>query len=67
MFIILMILYALMVYHITYKEDFIDWILDFEEYFDNEKIPEGFKVQFVSSKLESYAEDWWNFIEYFRM
>ena len=52
---------------ISYKEDFIDWILDFEEYFDHEKIPEGFKVQFVSSKLESDAEDWWNFIEYFRM
>ena len=62
-----MIMYALMVYHITYKEDFIDWILDFEEYFNNKKILESFKVQFVSSKLESDAEDWWNDIEYFRM
>lgn len=36
----------------SYKEDFIDWILDLKDYFAYAKISEYFKVQFVSRKLE---------------
>ena len=32
---------------ISYKEDFIDWILDFEDYFAYAMISEDFKVLLV--------------------
>ena len=51
----------------SYKEDFIDWILNFEDYFTYAKIPEDFKALLVSRKLVRDAADWWNNIEYFRM
>jgi hypothetical protein len=52
---------------ISYKEDFIDWILNFEDYFTYAKIPEDFKVLLVSRKLVRDAADWWNDIEYCRL
>uniref|UniRef100_A0A2N9HQ31 Retrotransposon gag domain-containing protein n=1 Tax=Fagus sylvatica TaxID=28930 RepID=A0A2N9HQ31_FAGSY len=52
---------------ISYKEDFIGWILNFEDYFTYAKIPEDFKVLLVSRKLVGDAADWWNDIEYCRM
>ena len=52
---------------ISYKEDFIGWILNFEDYFTYAKIPEDFKVLLVSRKLVRDAADWWNDIEYCRM
>ena len=52
---------------ISYKEDFIDWILNFEDYFTYAKIPEDFKVLLVSRKLVRDAANWWNDIEYCRM
>ena len=51
----------------SYKEDFIDWILNFEDYFTYAKIPEDFKALLVLRKLMRDAKDWQNNIEYFRM
>lgn len=44
--VILVIFYSLM--GVSYKEYFINWILDLEVYFDHAKVLEYFKVQFVS-------------------
>jgi hypothetical protein len=52
---------------ISYKEDFINWILNFEDYFTYAKIPEDFKVLLVLRKLVNDVVDWWNDIEYFKM
>ena len=52
---------------ISYKEDFIGWILNFEDYFTYAKIPENFKVLLVRRKLVKDTTDWWNDIDYFRM
>jgi hypothetical protein len=52
---------------ISYKEDLIEWILNFEDYFTYAKILEDFKALLVSRKLVRDAADWWNNIEYFRM
>ena len=51
---------------ISYKEDFIDWILKFEDCFTYAKIPEDFKALLLSRKLVRDAADWWNG-EYFKM
>ncbi len=40
------------------KWDFIDQILDLEDYFDYWKIRDEEKVRFVSNKLESDATKW---------
>jgi hypothetical protein len=42
----------------SYKEDFIDWILNFEDYFTYAKIPEDFKALLVLRKLMRDAKDW---------
>ena len=52
---------------ISYKEDFIDWIFNFVDYFTYAKIREDFKVLLVSRKLVWDVADWWNDIKYFRM
>ena len=51
---------------ISYKEDFIDWILKFEGCFTYAKISEDFKTLILSRKLVRDAADWWNG-EYFKM
>jgi hypothetical protein len=43
-------------FDISYKEDFIDWILNFEDYFTCAKIPKDFKVPLVSRKLVKDCE-----------
>ena len=45
---------------ISYKEDFIGWILNFEDYFTYAKILENFKVLLVRRKLVKDTTDWWN-------
>ena len=40
------------------KLDFIDWLLDFEEYFNFCKICNEEKVWFVSNKLDDEANEW---------
>ena len=42
----------------SYKEDFIDWIWNFEDYFTYAKIPEDFKALLVLRKLMRDAKDW---------
>jgi hypothetical protein len=44
-----------MLYCLSYKEDFIDWNLYFEDYFAYAKIPKDFKVLLVRD-----ASNWWN-------
>ena len=46
---------------VSYKEDFINWILNFEDYFTYAKIPEDFKVLLVLRKLVK------DVVEYFKM
>lgn len=53
----------LMIFHIlhdraSYKEGFIYWILDLEDYFGYTKIPKYFKVQLVSIMFANNATDW---------
>jgi hypothetical protein len=52
---------------ISYREDFIGWILNFKDYFTYAKIPKNFKVLLVRRKLVKDTTDWWNDIDYFRM
>ena len=39
--------------------DFIDWLLDLEEYFNFCKICDEEKVGLASNKLDDEAEEWW--------
>ncbi len=48
---------------ITRKFDFINWILDFEEYFNYWNICDKEKVILVSNKLESDVVKWWDDIQ----
>ena len=45
------------------KLDFIDWLLDLEEYFNFWKICYEEKVWLVFNKLDSEAEEWWEDIQ----
>ena len=47
----------------TCKLDFIDWLLDFEEYFNFWKICDEEKVWLASNKLDDEAEEWWEDIQ----
>ena len=40
------------------KLDFIDWLLDLEEYFNFRKICDKEKVQLASNKLDDEADEW---------
>ena len=42
----------------TCKLDFIDWLLDLEEYFTFWKIYDEEKVRFASNKLDDEAKEW---------
>ena len=48
------------------KLDFINWLLDLEEYFNFWKICDKEKVQLASNKLEDEAEEWWEDIQIYR-
>jgi hypothetical protein len=48
---------------ITRKFDFINWILDWEKYFNYWEIYDEEKVRLVSNKLESVAAKWWDDIQ----
>ena len=39
--------------------DFIDWLLDLEEYFNFRKICDEEKVQLASNKLDDKAKELW--------
>ena len=41
------------------KLDFIDWLLDLEEYFNFWKICDEVKVRLASNKLDNEAEECW--------
>ena len=45
------------------KLDFIDWLLDLEEYFNFWKICDEEKVWLASNKLDDEAEEWWEDIQ----
>uniref|UniRef100_A0A7N2MLY1 Uncharacterized protein n=1 Tax=Quercus lobata TaxID=97700 RepID=A0A7N2MLY1_QUELO len=45
------------------KLDFIDWLLDLEEYFNFWKICDEEKVRLASNKLDNEAEEWWEDIQ----
>ena len=45
------------------KMDFVDWLLDLEEYFNFWKICDEEKVQLASNKLDDEAEEWWEEIQ----
>ena len=45
------------------KLDFIDWLLDLEEYFNFGKICDEEKVWLASNKLDDEAEEWWEDIQ----
>ena len=45
------------------KIDFVDWLLDLEEYFNFWKICDEEKVWFASNKLDDEAEEWWEEIQ----
>ena len=43
--------------------DFIDWLLDLEEYFNFWKICDEEKVWLASNKLDDEADEWWKDIQ----
>ena len=43
--------------------DFVDWLLDLEEYFNFWKICDEEKVKLASNKLDDAAEEWWEDIQ----
>ena len=43
--------------------DFIDWLLDLEEYFNFWKICDEEKVRLTSNKLDDEAQEWWEEIQ----
>ena len=43
--------------------DFIDWLLDLEEYFKFWKICDEEKAQLASNKLDYEVEEWWEEIQ----
>ena len=43
--------------------DFVNWLLDLEEYFNFWKICDEKKVQLASNKLDDEAEEWWEEIQ----
>ena len=45
------------------KMDFIDWLLDLEEYFNFWMICDEEKVRLASSKLDNEAEELWEDIQ----
>ena len=45
------------------KLDFIDWLLDFEEYFNFWKICDEEKKWLASNKLDNEVEEWWEDIQ----
>ena len=45
------------------KLDFIDWLLDLEEYFNFQKICDEKKVWLASNKLDDEANKWWEDIQ----
>ena len=45
------------------KMDFIDWLLDLEEYFNFWMICDEEKVRLASSKLDNEAKEWWEDIQ----
>ena len=45
------------------KMDFVDWLLDLEEYFNFWKICDEAKVWLASNKLDDEAEEWWEEIQ----
>ena len=45
------------------KMDFIDWLLDLEEYFNFWKICNEEKLRLASNKLDDEAKEWWEEIQ----
>ena len=45
------------------KLDFINWLLDLEEYFNFWKICDKEKVWLASNKLDNEAKEWWEDIQ----
>ena len=45
------------------KMDFIDWLLDLEEYFNFWKICNEKKLRLASNKLDDEAQEWWEEIQ----
>ena len=43
--------------------DFIDWLLDLEEYFDYWEICEEERVWFAFNELDGEAKEWWEDIQ----
>ena len=48
------------------KLDFIDWLLDFEEYFNFWKIFDEERVRLASNKLDDEAKKWWKDIQIYK-
>ena len=46
-----------------WKLNFIDWLLDLEEYFNFQKICDEKKVRLASNKLDDEANKWWEDIQ----
>ena len=40
-------------------EEFLDWILDVESFFQYMKIPQGKRVKLVAFKLKGTSSAWW--------
>ncbi|THF94106.1 hypothetical protein TEA_025333 [Camellia sinensis var. sinensis] len=49
------------------KEDFLNWLLDLEIFFEFMKIPHEKKVIFASYKLDKIALKWWNELQDYRV
>ena len=45
------------------KLDFINWLLDLEEYFNFWKIYDEEKVRLASNKLDDEVKEWWEKIQ----
>ena len=45
------------------KLNFIDWLLELEEYFNFQKICDEKKVRLASNKLDDEANKWWEDIQ----
>ena len=46
-----------------HKLDFIDWLLDLEEYFDYWEICDEERVRLAFNKLDGEVEEWWEDIQ----